>query len=165
MFKFDNKGQGSSVFNLLIAALVSLAILGLLFAVLNMVNFNPGNKPSDTAINLVNDASNNQFNVKSQEVTFKKGDSITEKAIKSKNTVGDSISLSLCNDVSNLNLIQSETNSTIQYTGTSSQRNIIYTICGANIVQDDILLPTGTTCTIEQKSEFTCYVLVGPYTG
>jgi hypothetical protein len=67
---FNKKGQAFSVFNLLIAAVVSLAILGLLMGILSGGVIDVKNKPADTAAEVLKDAQNNFYKSVTKEATF-----------------------------------------------------------------------------------------------
>jgi len=66
----NNKGQAFSVFKILIAAIVALAVLGLLMNIMGLIDFNPSNEPETAAKELVKTAYSNQFSLKSKVVTF-----------------------------------------------------------------------------------------------
>ncbi|MDO8625579.1 MAG: hypothetical protein Q7R47_05830 [Candidatus Diapherotrites archaeon] len=70
--RLNQAGQGSSVFQLLIAAVVALAILGVLLQVLNLVNPEVGAEPSKAATDTLKSAYSSPSTLKSsQKVTFK----------------------------------------------------------------------------------------------
>ena len=112
---------------------------------------------------LFRSAINSPFAQKSQQVTFKKGDSIPAKAIAAKTEAGDGLVLNSC--TSNITVNGSQPSQTLVYSGTSSQKNMIYVMCGDSIAQDEFIFPSGTSCTVNTVSGFACYVVVGPYTG
>ncbi len=83
---FNSSGQASSVFNILIAGVVALAILGILMSLLGGVAPIQG-KVIDTAQELLKDAYSTPYTIhtSSKPVIFDKGVSLTRKAITSKN--------------------------------------------------------------------------------
>ena len=167
MFKFDNKGQSSSVFNLLIAALVSLAILGLLLSVLGGIGFNSGKKPIDTTINLVKDAMNTPFSLRSETVTFTKTEnSIPAKSVSQKTDVSDALTFLTCNDPAN---VTADAKNGITFKGTSNQQNKVFVMCGEGIVSTDFTFPTtvgeGCGSDIQSDPKFMCYVIITPQVG
>ena len=70
--RLNSVGQGSSVFQLLIAAVVALAILGVLLQVLNIINPDVGAEPSKVAVDRLKDAYGQPGTLKtSAKVTFR----------------------------------------------------------------------------------------------
>jgi len=164
MFNLGNKGQSSSVFNLLIAALVALAILGLLLSILGGIGFNSGNKPIDSTITLVKDAMNTPFSMRSQTVTFTKSDNaIPKKSVKNKTDIGDALKFTNC-DVAGGNI--EATDNGIIFNGTSNQQKKVFVMCGDNVSSEEFTFPsTITDCSVDTVPEFTCYVIVTPQIG
>lgn len=67
----DFRGQASSVFQLLISAVVALAILMILFSVLGVINFGVNTEPAKAAADVLKEAYNSPASVKTQpKVTF-----------------------------------------------------------------------------------------------
>ena len=84
------KGQAFSTFQLLIAAIVAIIILGILLQVLGIVNFNP---PSTAALtNAANAVQKSKVelggHIKTDEVPFEPGTYISSKDIASKSAIG-----------------------------------------------------------------------------
>ena len=76
------KGQAFSTFQLLISAVVALAILGLLLTILGQIPFLSTQEPSNEAENLIKSQVGRPGEVlTSVKVTFTKGDSLNAKAI------------------------------------------------------------------------------------
>lgn len=76
------KGQGSGVFQLLISAIVALAILGVLMGILGILpNFLGGQDVTDTARNLLKDAYNQVGTKTSGKIKISKDTSITNKGV------------------------------------------------------------------------------------
>ena len=163
MFKFINsKGQSSSVFNLLIAALVALAILGLLLSILGGIGFNSGNKPSDTAAKEIKNAISNPYMIQSDEVTFDKTSdksSISAQALAEKADVGPKqIKFKNCG----LNDEFKVTGSTLKYLKHTSKKYQLYTVCGSSDMSPE---ETGTPneCNdlkVDEDSGINCFIMV-----
>ena len=160
---FGKKGQSSSVFNLLIAALVSLAILGLLLGVLGGLDlFGGGQKPGDTASKLLSDASNYRFSPYTDAIIFsKKYPVLTAKALGEKLDVGDNVFIKLCKDPQNVEA--SSDFKLLNYKGTSNQKYYATAICGIGPVDASSGLPEG--CEPEDATVFSCYLFIRPFEG
>ncbi len=152
---FNSKGQSSSVFNLLIAALVSIAILGLLLAIMGGIGFNAGNDPVDTSITLINNAQNTYYATKNSEITFEKDGSIPKASIAEETDVGtDNIVFGTCENVQNIELDDVR----INYIGSSKTKYKLYAVCGSQDI--DQYFPSG--CSADPRDTFACYLFVGP---
>lgn len=159
------KGQSSSVFNLLIAALVSLAILGLLLGIMGGIGFNQGNDPAETAVTQLKNASNgnSDYTTKSSEITFsKKANQIVRATLSESTALGDSIYLATCEGLSESRFEVSE--SMILYNGTSDLDAMVHVICGSDNVSID---DSFRVCVIKSKPNlnekgYKCVVVVGP---
>lgn len=80
----DQRGQAFSTFQLLISAVIALAILGLLLTILGQLPFLNTQKPSTEAENLIKSQVSRPGEVRtSLPVSFQKGDSLNTKAIAS----------------------------------------------------------------------------------
>lgn len=153
---FNSKGQSSSVFNLLIAAIVSIAILGLLLAIMGGIGFNVGNDPVDTSITLINNAQNPYYAIKNSEITFEKDGSIPKASIADKTDVGpNDIVFGTCENVQNIELEDVR----INYTGSSKTKYKLYAVCGSEDIEQ--YFPEGCSTKEDIQNNFACYLFVG----
>lgn len=81
MFKLTKKGQASSTFQLLIAAVVALAILGVLITVISKVNPNVTNITTSTNQLLQQQVSNPGARGCTEKVTFKQNSTLSAEGI------------------------------------------------------------------------------------
>lgn len=161
MFKFINsKGQSSSVFNLLIAALVALAILGLLLSILGGIGFNSGNKPSDTAAKEIKNAISNPYVIQSDVVTFDKTSdksSISAQALAEKADVGsDQIIFKNCG----LGEEFDDSGSILKYLKHTSKKYQLYTVCGSDKMDHGTTGIPESCGELDNSGQFTCYIMV-----
>ncbi|MCD6434001.1 MAG: hypothetical protein J7L14_00110, partial [Candidatus Diapherotrites archaeon] len=81
----NNRGQGHSVFMLLISAVVAFAILVILLQVLGIINFNPTGNPVDGASSALKTAVGALgTTIYSEEVVFNPRESVSSHAISNK---------------------------------------------------------------------------------
>lgn len=159
------KGQSSSVFNLLIAALVSLAILGLLLGIMGGIGFNQGNDPAETAVTQLKNASNgnSDYTTKSSEITFsKKANQIVKATLGESTALGkENIFLGLCDNVSSRITLESE--DVIKYSGTSDFDAMIHVVCGHD--GEELNKSINRICSgvnFSSNGSYNCVVVVGP---
>lgn len=160
---FDNKGQSSSVFNLLIAALVSLAILGVLLGIMGGIDFSPGQNPTESVKKMVQNASNNVFSPFTEVITFsKKYSTVPRQAIIAKTDVGEDLQFFSCleNNESTTGLDVQE--GFVKYNGTSSAKYNATAVCGENINPVESNLPDNCSPPI---SGYDCFVVFWDYKG
>lgn len=82
LFRLNQKGQAFDVFKLLIAAVVALAILGILFGILRNVIVGVQTEPQQKAIEFVKSSINSVGELKvTDPVTFSAGKSLNARAI------------------------------------------------------------------------------------
>jgi len=163
---FNNKGQASSVFNILIAAVVSLAILGLLMGIMGGLSFTTSNDPDSVAKENLKAAIQNPFSGKIKEATFSADKKeININALASVTDIGaDQIGLCLDDDLGTANFTNK--NGIILYTGTKGYGVKILAYCaeGSEISDDDLTpyLKSGSTerSVTCDDSEKTCLVAV-----
>ena len=162
------KGQSSSVFNLLIAALVSIAILALLLTILGGVVFDQGSEPAEASVTALNSAKTLDYSTRSSEFTFsKKFNEISVRSLASKTDVGeDNIHLYVCEGINNVNLNGTGISQKIAYSGSADLKATVYAVCGSKVTTGDF-----TKCTIKEgedvgqyseDSTYKCHVIVGP---
>ncbi len=157
------KGQSSSVFNLLIAALVSLAILGLLLSIMGGLDlFGGGQKPQDIASNLLKNAQQNEYQPFTEKITFsKKNPTLTAKALGQKLSVGaDNVHFVYCND---LRSIDTSSEFILNYQGTANQDYYLTAICGYQDIDGQAGVPSD--CESQNSENFACYLFVRKYVG
>ena len=121
MIVLNNKGQAFSTFQLLIAAIVAIAILAILFQILGIIPGIGQQEPSSNAADLVKSLVNKPATPKtSSQVTFKPGESINAKSIAEGSQAGvTAASISLTKgDFAN--------DQTFEVGGTGALRNITY---------------------------------------
>lgn len=85
----NDRGQAFSTFQLLISAVVALAILVLLLNILGSINIFGTQNPSEEAVNLIKSQINSpaELRTSGNPVTFKKDDSLNAKSIASRSGV------------------------------------------------------------------------------
>ncbi len=160
---FDNKGQSSSVFNLLIAALVSLAILGLLLSILGGIDFSQGQNPTDTVKKLVQNASNNAYSPFTEVITFsKKYSTVPAQAIIAKTDVGNALQFVSCLENNDSTLGLDVQTGLVKYGGTSSAKYTATAVCGENVDSASSGLPAS--CSLP-ASGYNCFVAFYDYKG
>lgn len=166
MFKFFGKrGQSSSVFNLLIAALVSLAILGLLLTILSGIGVFGGNKPDETALKILKNASQKSYMPYNESATFSKtNSSISTMALAQDLSIGqENILLKNCS--SSQQFVPNE-GPLIKYTGGSDKEFQLVGICGYEAITSETVGIPAECGTLEpQNNEFSCYLLITNKTG
>jgi hypothetical protein len=157
------KGQSSSVFNLLIAALVSLAILGLLLGIMGGINFGAGNDPVETAVSQLKNAKNATYATKSSVITFSKtAQQIVKETLVEGTDIGDEIYLYTCENTPD-RINNDENPNIIQYTGTSDLEATVYAICGSDSSKiDEYFNSCEIKGSFENNDSFACHVIVGP---
>ncbi len=160
---FDNKGQSSSVFNLLIAALVSLAILGLLLSILGGIGTGSTDNPSKAANDIMKNASQNSYQPYSNTITFTKTyKSLSSKGLAEKLDIGqENIQIIPC--VSDGQLNTSGANAVV-YTGTASKKYTATAICGTDTITQAEGVPEGCS-ELTPSGTFTCYLLITQFVG
>lgn len=171
----DSKGQAYSAFKLMIAAVVALAILGILMGILQTLPNMTQSQPSPAAIDLIKQAKNQYATPLVKAVTF----SSKDKIINGKTVAGSSGGLSqdqICmslgdapeNDSSGFSLIAGSKNHIIQYNGSTNKDMEIVVICDRTLdeLDEDLtnfnydmpsecggdMCETGTCCAIILKS-------------
>jgi hypothetical protein len=164
MFKLDNKGQSSSVFNLLIAALVSLAILGLLLSVLGGINPFTDKNPSEVAITQLKNAQQNPYSAYSDEIKFsKKYPSLNTTSLSEKLDVGeDGVGLKVCGDVSED--FEPNEGENIRYSGTADKKYTATAICGTADLEEKHGVPTDCG-SLSTEDQFKCYIVITQFKG
>ncbi len=132
---FNQRGQGSSVFQLLIAAVVALAILGVLMQVLGLINVGVGQEPPKAASDMLKSAVASPATLKtSGTVSFKNGSALNVRAISIDAQTGvrpENLCLSL-GDFENDNRGFEDLlggGQTIKYTGTANQNVKLDVLC------------------------------------
>ena len=93
---FDDKGQASSVFQLLIAAIVAVVILTILMGVLGGIGGIGQNSPLDGAKNILKNASSSQGTPITKTVTFSKADGVINSSTISKTSEAGIPSSNIC---------------------------------------------------------------------
>jgi len=166
MFTIGIRGQSSSVFNLLIAALVSLAILGLLLSVLGGIDFGGTSNPTDVSIKLLKNASQTNFNPQTDTITLsKKYNTITTKALASKLDVGEDIQIIKCIDDDSVDI--SET--LLKYSGSADKKFTATAICGDGEIdpEQDAGISQNENCESPSNDNdgFGCYLFIRPFKG
>ncbi len=164
----NNKGQAFSVFQLLIAAVVALAILGLLMSVMGMIDFSSNTNPAEVAKNLLKDAQNNAYNPYTGEGVFSNKDVISRAALATDLQTGsEKIFLYIVGD--ELSGFDNSSETMITYTGTEKKVNLL-AICGTDVdsleeVVDGILSQAGESNPGLDGDGFSCHLIVYPYAG
>ena len=128
MFKLNKKGQASSTFQLLIAAIVALAILGVLISVIGGLDIGT-DKPDQVTNNLLK----NQLNYPgvincTDAIKFKRSTSIGAEAMV-KNTGLSQYQVLVSNEYDNVENFQVIGNSILTYTGASDKRIAVCIVC------------------------------------
>jgi hypothetical protein len=161
MFKFfGEKGQSSSVFNLLIAALVSLAILGLLLTILSGVGVFGGNKPDETAAKLLKSASQKAYMPFVEKATFSKtNNTISSRALAQEVSIGkENIILLNCSSDGQFSEGNTEL---LTFGGGSSREFQLVGFCGyESITPEEVNLPSDCGGLDPVNNNYTCFVVV-----
>ena len=133
MFKLNKKGQASSTFQLLIAAIVALAILGVLISVIGGVNPLSGDAKTATSQKLKAQMNNPGAVDCTEPVTFKKGISLATEGI-TKDSGLDPQQVFFTNAIDSVTNFPepSGTKSVLRYSGTSSKKVVLCIICSDN---------------------------------
>lgn len=134
MVILDSKAQASSVFQLLISAVVALAVLMILFSVLGLIRFDIGNEPAKATADQLKEAWNQTSTLKTtQNVTFSPSqDSINPRALADTSRVGISsnqicLSLGDFKDLDSSNFTME--GKAIKYTGSSNKVARVSVFC------------------------------------
>lgn len=169
---FNNKGQAASTFQLLIAAIVAIAILGVLMGILGIIPKPPGQEPIAAATEVLNKASTTSMAtpVVSKEATFNKDYPTLAAVSLAKGDVGiteNQINLSLGFFKDKAAGFTKPTEKVITYTGTSKKVKIgalCATGCGElNRLADEVFTIPGDSsayqCTCEDEICCVVYLL------
>jgi len=163
----DKKGQAFSVFKILIAAIVALAILMLLLNIMGMINFNPANKPDSAAKDMVKTAYSNEYQLQSKVVTFNKDSKtiIPAHITASGGAAIDNEQVCFEQPVSAINGFEIQsgcgTNGQILYGGNTDREVTLYAICGSDAQSigqgsGGVVNPSGYG-----SGETFCYLTIG----
>jgi hypothetical protein len=134
---FNEKGQASSVFNILIAGVIALAILGILMSLLSGVSPIQGN-PLEIAQTQLQKATENPFVIHKspQSVVFNNNDMLTARAVAQKTTsvIADQVIFSAGERSDAFFKINNAPNggSTLVFESSSSQQSKIAVYCDEN---------------------------------
>ncbi|MFH1587760.1 MAG: hypothetical protein ABIA76_00285 [Candidatus Diapherotrites archaeon] len=157
----NDKGQASSVFNILIAGVVALAILGILMMLLGGVVNIQGNAV-DTAQEQLNKAYRTPYVVhkSGQAITFNKNDGgLSSKAIVGKNS--PLVPEQVCFSTGERDTYFESTGNTLTFISPSSQESKLAAFCSETIKED---LPERystielTGCCTDLENELCCVV-------
>ncbi len=126
---FNQKGQAFSVFQLLIAAVVALAILGLLMSIIGGLSFTASKEPDQVSKDLLRSAINGQFTGKVEDATFtsKKNEINTDSLAQVTQTGAQDIAVCVDDELSGQ---FTHDNRSILYTGSSDLTVRIIGYCG-----------------------------------
>ncbi len=158
----SQKGQAFSVFKILIAAIVSLAILMLLLNIMGMINFNPSSKPDSAVKDLVKTAYSSPYTSQSKNVTFtEKNNAIVSQQITQAGVGLDESQIIFCEPAASTLSSFSATDGII-YSGKSDKEVTLYAFCST-----DGTIPAAydvfSKCSPQLGAEDTmCFVTIGP---
>lgn len=131
MFKLTKKGQASSTFQLLIAAIVALAILGVLISVIGGINTVSGDAKTAVTQKLKTQINNPGAIDCTDAVNFKKGNSLATEGV-TKETGLDPDQVFFSNNIDNMETsfdILGDNSSVIKYLGTSTKKVVLCVLC------------------------------------
>lgn len=133
MFKLTKKGQASSTFQLLIAAIVALAILGVLISVIGGINTVSGDAKTAATQKLKTQMQNPGSVDCTDAVTFKKANTLAAEGV-TKDTGLDPEQVFFTNEIDNISNFNATGNAKaiLKYTGTSSKRVVLCVLCSSN---------------------------------
>lgn len=157
---FNSKGQAFSVFNLLIAAVVALAILGLLMSVMGMIDFSTKTNPIDVAKSKLRDAQTNSYTPYPEEVIFNKKNNLITKAAITEILNTENLVLSCSSSLPQTFVC---TDTSIKYSGTQDKKVNLLAICGT---EADKITTTVADMGVDPPSannQFSCYLILYPY--
>ena len=153
----NSRGQAFSTFQLLIAAIVAIAILAILFQIIGIIPGIGQQEPSSNAANLVKDLINKPYTGKtSSQVTFKSGDSINTKAISAASQAGateQNIVLSLGDFQTTGGFTPGPAGASISYQGGSSKNVRLWAMCAPQRELADSVHQFGPSDGIRSASE------------
>ena len=142
MVFMNQKGQAFSTFELLISAVVALAILVLLLNIVGNLQFFGGKNPSDEAKVLIQSQISKPSELQTtRDVTFRPESSLNAKAIATASGVitADQICISPGDFADNKNFEPSPNGAIITYTGSANITTNLSVICDTgNQLQDDL---------------------------
>ena len=155
MLKLTKKGQASSTFQLLIAAIVALAILGVLISVIGGINTVSGDAKTAATQKLKTQMQNPGAVDCTDPVTFKKGNTLAAEGI-TKDTGLDPQQVFFTNMVDSVTNFPEPINkkTVLKYTGTSSKRVVLCIICSDNGKTGLISALEGNEITTLTESDF-----------
>ncbi|MDD4983372.1 MAG: hypothetical protein PHH82_00855 [Candidatus ainarchaeum sp.] len=160
------RGQAFSVFKILIAAIVALAILGLLLNIMGLISFNPANEPETAVKDLVKKAYSSPYAPASSVVTFSYPDhyQITKAQIKEAASLTDEqIVFVSPNSQSISALFSAEDFSLKLENSVKSKEALLYVICGANPNDISQSVPeVFGNLSAQDIGDVVCYITVGP---
>ena len=164
------RGQAFSVFKILIAAIVALAILGLLLNIMGLINFNPANEPETAVKDLVKKAYSSICAPASSVVTFSYPDhyQITKAQIKeAASLTNEQIAFVTPNSTSIAPLFDISTDGfkLMLNNSVKSKEVLLYVICGSNEQDVSNSAPDIFGPDLPQSQaapDVTCYITVGP---
>jgi len=134
MLRLTKKGQASSTFQLLIAAIVALAILGVLISVIGGINTVSGDAKTAVTQKLKTQMNNPGAIDCTDQVTFKKGTSLAAEGV-TKETGLSSNQVFFSNEVDNMQSsfeVIGLDKSVLKYLGTSSKKVVLCVLCSDN---------------------------------
>lgn len=152
----NQKGQGSGVFQLLISAVVAMAILGVLLSILGVINIQGSQDAANTARNTLKEAWNNQENSKtSPKIQFKKTDIITGRGAAGPDLGLDykDVCVGIADDL-DADGIFAVSGSVVTYTGTNARDVKIGAVCTTGDQLEGFV--TSTLSTIWEVSTISC---------
>ncbi|MDO8428961.1 MAG: hypothetical protein Q7S92_07175 [Candidatus Diapherotrites archaeon] len=165
----NSRGQAFSTFQLLIAAIVAIAILAILFQIIGIIPGIGQQEPSSNAANLVKDLVNKPYTPKtSSQVTFKSGDSINVKAIAAASQAGateENIILSL-GDFEGTTGFEGS-GSLITYTAGSSKNVKLWAVCSPkgeigttvqSLGPSEKIRAASESCTTDSDEDICCLI-------
>ena len=163
------RGQAFSVFKILIAAIVALAILGLLLNIMGLINFNPANEPETAVKDLAKKANSSVYTPASSVVTFSYPDhyQVTKAQIVEAISVDVSQIVFVTPSVQSINAlfdISTDGFKLMLNNSVKSKEVMLYVICGENF---DYVLPSAPADIFDNlldpgTEDVTCYITVGP---
>jgi len=163
----NNKGQAFSVFNLLIAAVVALAILGLLFTIMSQASMGKTNDPSKVVKDSLKNSINNPFTPKTNIVDFDKTHKTLNTMALATDTGMSSDDIKFCLHEKLTDSFQLKTGGKIlQYQFNAKKTVKTITICGGNTNKNDftsVIKTEDDSCNPENNIE--CVIIIKPKYG
>ncbi len=163
------RGQAFSVFKILIAAIVALAILGLLLNIMGLINFNPANEPETAVKDLAKKANSSVYTPASSVVTFSYPDhyQVTKAQIVEAISVDVSQIVFVTPSVQSINAlfdISTDGFKLMLKNSVKSKEVMLYVICGEdpNFVSQSAPEVFGDNLSSPVTTDVTCYITVGP---